>query len=104
VLPFAVLIAEGSTLLMNQHLFDLFVVSAYLMQMVRLRKERIKKKIFFFSFISLLSEMDSITYRFIFSRHVLIQMPIRVLGAYALKDLVCVGKLRSVSGLRWPSG
>ena len=37
--------------------------------------------------------MDSITYRFLFSRHVLIQMPIRVLGAYALKDLVCVGKL-----------
>jgi hypothetical protein len=37
--------------------------------------------------------MDSITYRFLFSRHVLIQMPICVLGAYALKDLVCVGKL-----------
>jgi hypothetical protein len=44
VLPFAVLIAEGLTLLMNQHLFDLFVVSAYLMQMVRLQKERIKEK------------------------------------------------------------
>jgi hypothetical protein len=40
VLPFAVLIAEGLTLLMNQHLSGLFVVSAYLMQMVRLQKER----------------------------------------------------------------